>query len=113
TWQFMSAQLQTYRDKRHEVADDLESFLHVLDWCALTYLPHRLSSSPEVLAHHMRTLYDDKVLEHDAHGRPFYRCTETKYQAAWRGENVVRGLPPGHPFTDMLSALHRLCAQHY
>ncbi|KAI0689811.1 hypothetical protein C8T65DRAFT_588385, partial [Cerioporus squamosus] len=43
TWQFMSALIQSYVNKVHAVSDDLESFLHVLNWCALKYLPHNLS----------------------------------------------------------------------
>ncbi|TFK85845.1 hypothetical protein K466DRAFT_551418, partial [Polyporus arcularius HHB13444] len=43
TWQFMSAVLQYMYDKPHELSDDLESFLHVLNWSALKYFPHSLS----------------------------------------------------------------------
>ncbi len=110
----MSAQLQHYRDKRHEVPDDLESFLHVLDWCSFTYLPHALSSSPRTLALHMRGVYDDFVPCPDADGHVIVcTSTEQKYRVASSRDNIVRGLPPDHPFTKMLSGLHELCWRHY
>ncbi|KAG9310586.1 hypothetical protein JVU11DRAFT_9146 [Chiua virens] len=39
TWQFMSANLLKNLGKMHEFADDLESFLHVLAWITLRYVP--------------------------------------------------------------------------
>ncbi|KAF9479142.1 hypothetical protein BDN70DRAFT_984982 [Pholiota conissans] len=45
TWQFMSAKLQTSEIPLHPVrADDLESFLHVISWIALRYVPSELSA---------------------------------------------------------------------
>ncbi|KAL6305581.1 hypothetical protein BKA93DRAFT_824963 [Sparassis latifolia] len=35
TWRFMSALLLQFRRKRYEVSDDLESFMHVVNWLAL------------------------------------------------------------------------------
>ncbi|EPQ50646.1 hypothetical protein GLOTRDRAFT_11794, partial [Gloeophyllum trabeum ATCC 11539] len=40
TWQFMSGRLLAHPSKFHEVQDDFESFLHVLLWEAVRYLPH-------------------------------------------------------------------------
>uniref|UniRef100_A0A0W0GB29 Protein kinase domain-containing protein n=1 Tax=Moniliophthora roreri TaxID=221103 RepID=A0A0W0GB29_MONRR len=43
TWQFMSAKLlMTPTPDTHELADDLESFYHVLTWVTLRYTPHGL-----------------------------------------------------------------------
>ncbi|KAG9317806.1 hypothetical protein JVU11DRAFT_2029 [Chiua virens] len=39
TWQFMSAKLLQDPEKHHELPDDLESFLHVLAWITLRYVP--------------------------------------------------------------------------
>ena len=45
TWQFMSAMLlMSSTPPVHTLADDLESFLHVLSWVALRFTPHGLSS---------------------------------------------------------------------
>ncbi|RPD60619.1 hypothetical protein L227DRAFT_525850, partial [Lentinus tigrinus ALCF2SS1-6] len=112
TWQFMSAQLQQYKDKRHEVSDDLESFMHVLDWCAYKYLPHHLSPIPNQLAHTMHAVYDAYVTIMDGHSA-VRKPTEAKLKAASSRENVVRGLDSEHPFTWMLGKLHDLCGEHY
>ncbi|KAI9567163.1 hypothetical protein HD554DRAFT_2024342 [Boletus coccyginus] len=39
TWQFMSANLLWNPGKMHTLTDDLESFLHVLGWMMLCYVP--------------------------------------------------------------------------
>ncbi|KAF8554515.1 hypothetical protein OG21DRAFT_1394048, partial [Imleria badia] len=39
TWQFMSANLLQHPGKMHTLTDDLESFLHVLGWMMLRYVP--------------------------------------------------------------------------
>ncbi|KAJ7587984.1 hypothetical protein C8J56DRAFT_734751, partial [Mycena floridula] len=38
TWQFMSGLLNKFPEKRHQLQDDLESFLHVLMYTAFRYL---------------------------------------------------------------------------
>ncbi|OSD00255.1 hypothetical protein PYCCODRAFT_1479342 [Trametes coccinea BRFM310] len=40
TWQFMSVRIQTHPETQVEIADELESFLHVMIYCAIRYLPH-------------------------------------------------------------------------
>ncbi|EPQ50662.1 hypothetical protein GLOTRDRAFT_82201, partial [Gloeophyllum trabeum ATCC 11539] len=40
TWQFMSGRLLLHPSKIHEVQDDLESFLHVMIYEGVRYLPH-------------------------------------------------------------------------
>ncbi|KAI0653518.1 hypothetical protein C8Q70DRAFT_601768 [Cubamyces menziesii] len=40
TWQYMSVNALNMPSKEIDVADDLESFLYVLIWCAIRYLPH-------------------------------------------------------------------------
>ncbi|PCH36439.1 hypothetical protein WOLCODRAFT_166925 [Wolfiporia cocos MD-104 SS10] len=44
TWQFMSAALLRYPSKRHDVSDDLESFIHIIYWLALRFHDHDLNS---------------------------------------------------------------------
>ncbi|KAH7887107.1 hypothetical protein F5I97DRAFT_1106621 [Phlebopus sp. FC_14] len=43
TWQFMSAALLQDAEKRHELQDDLESFVHVLAWTTVRYVRNRMS----------------------------------------------------------------------
>ncbi|OSD00222.1 hypothetical protein PYCCODRAFT_1393825 [Trametes coccinea BRFM310] len=40
TWQFMSVHIQDHPHAQVEIADELESFLHVIIYCAIRYLPH-------------------------------------------------------------------------
>ncbi|KAI0333007.1 hypothetical protein GY45DRAFT_1359932 [Cubamyces sp. BRFM 1775] len=44
TWQFMSVNNLNMPRKQVDGADDLESFLYVLFWCAIGYLPHNCSN---------------------------------------------------------------------
>ncbi|KAI5981864.1 hypothetical protein EDD15DRAFT_2112989, partial [Pisolithus albus] len=39
TWQFMSAALLEKPGHSHLLEDDIESFVHVLGWTVLSYLP--------------------------------------------------------------------------
>ncbi|KIJ59178.1 hypothetical protein HYDPIDRAFT_118768 [Hydnomerulius pinastri MD-312] len=43
TWEFMSAALLQNTHKDHELQDDLESFLHVLNWAMVRYVPSDLT----------------------------------------------------------------------
>ncbi|TCD65385.1 hypothetical protein EIP91_002749 [Steccherinum ochraceum] len=45
TWLFMSAQLLKYPKKPFELADDLESFVHVISWLALRFHYHNFSKN--------------------------------------------------------------------
>ncbi|KAI9062392.1 hypothetical protein FKP32DRAFT_1593547 [Trametes sanguinea] len=49
TWQFMSVRLQDYPDAEAEIADELESFLHVMIYCAINCLPHNCANTGEFL----------------------------------------------------------------
>ena len=53
----MSALLQYSANKVHAVSDDLESFLHILNWCALKYLPHSLTGRAG-LPSYFHSIYD-------------------------------------------------------
>ncbi|KAH7886496.1 hypothetical protein F5I97DRAFT_1926749 [Phlebopus sp. FC_14] len=44
TWQFMSAALLQDPEKRHELQDDLESFMHVLAWSVVRYVENKLTA---------------------------------------------------------------------
>ncbi|KAI9061548.1 hypothetical protein FKP32DRAFT_1575603, partial [Trametes sanguinea] len=58
TWQFMSAGLQMYDWKPHLLSDDLESFMHVLNWIALQHLDTRESKNLRALAEHVHHMYN-------------------------------------------------------
>ncbi|KII87790.1 hypothetical protein PLICRDRAFT_647730 [Plicaturopsis crispa FD-325 SS-3] len=40
TWQFMSCRLLEDPDKRHEIQDDIESFVHIVMYIGLRWIPH-------------------------------------------------------------------------
>ncbi|KAH9889452.1 hypothetical protein C8Q73DRAFT_159471 [Cubamyces lactineus] len=54
TWQYLSVNALNNPMKHIDVADDLESFLYVLVWCAIRYLPH---NCPDV-GHFMYYFFD-------------------------------------------------------
>ncbi|KAG7087838.1 hypothetical protein E1B28_013776 [Marasmius oreades] len=63
TWQFISARilLLTGQDMLHTVADDLESFFHVLCWVAIQYVEHDLSDRK--IIDFVRSVYDHSTQE--------------------------------------------------
>ncbi|EED83670.1 predicted protein [Postia placenta Mad-698-R] len=59
TWQFMSALLLKYPDqKQHEVADDMESFVHLTNWLVLKWHKHEFSGQTRRLFDHVNDVYD-------------------------------------------------------
>ncbi|KAF9809234.1 hypothetical protein IEO21_07463 [Rhodonia placenta] len=59
TWQFMSALLLKYPDqKQHEVADDMESFVHLINWLVLKWHKHEFSGQTRRLFDHVNDVYD-------------------------------------------------------
>ncbi|KAI0672107.1 hypothetical protein C8Q78DRAFT_1077680 [Trametes maxima] len=110
TWQFISGALLNYPNKPHLLSDDLESVYHVLNWCALKYLPHNLTHRPAALAAFMDMHYDLAYLDvSEALGsietEKFYKIVD--------GSAFVRGLPEDHPFEMLRSALAELFKRHY
>jgi hypothetical protein len=61
TWQFISASLLMDPGKRHELADDLESFLHVVTWLVLRFSSHNLSEP--LLATLLQAVFDEGSVE--------------------------------------------------
>lgn len=68
-----------YREKQREVADDLESFMHVINWIALSYHETNLTKSPERLQNFVRSMYlehntilDSSTLEEPKRGMRFF-----------------------------------------
>ncbi|KAI0672120.1 hypothetical protein C8Q78DRAFT_727750 [Trametes maxima] len=114
TWQFMSAILQCYPQKPYHLSDDLESFLHVLSWCALRYLKHGLSGRENtgVLASRFYDLFDKEVQEGSG---------ADLWQAHTRFSVIMYGMAPvprplgtrTNAFAMLLQDLVDLCRQHY
>ncbi|KAI0947737.1 hypothetical protein AcW1_009421 [Taiwanofungus camphoratus] len=77
TWQFTSAKLLKKPDRAAEVPDELESFLHVLLYMGIKYLPH---NCPDVGAF-MYEYFDEARL---CNGQ--YICGRRKWEAMRHGE---------------------------
>ncbi|EJF67468.1 hypothetical protein DICSQDRAFT_142985 [Dichomitus squalens LYAD-421 SS1] len=107
SWPCMSARLQEHPEKQHELADDLESFMHVLNYCALRHLPTGMSSAE--VAHLVQSLYDT-VIQSDA-GPP--KGSPLKLEKVQNGTPFVKGLPGDHPMAQLLAELSELCKAHY
>ncbi|KAM5538320.1 hypothetical protein V8D89_007922 [Ganoderma adspersum] len=108
SWPFTSARLQEYPERQHELADDLESFMHVLNYCALKHLPDAASTEAES-AYLTQCLYD-AVVPTDT---PYPKGSPLKLEKVQNGTPFVNGLSPQHPLAGLLTELSQLCKQHY
>ena len=64
TWQFLAVQVLRDRYARVIVAHEMESFLYVILWYAIRYLPHNCTD----VGKFMYRLFDDA----EKHGKHFY-----------------------------------------
>ncbi|KAI1784498.1 hypothetical protein LXA43DRAFT_1041974 [Ganoderma leucocontextum] len=78
TWQFMSALTLLDTSKLIEVADDLESFFHVLIYYAIRYLPHNLADN--AVGRFLYNYFDDYT-----DGVSGFTCGPAKYYAMKTG----------------------------
>ncbi|PIL31104.1 hypothetical protein GSI_05800 [Ganoderma sinense ZZ0214-1] len=110
SWPFTSARLQEHPDRQHELADDLESFMHVLNYCALKHLPGAASTEAES-AHLTQCLYDAVVPSNSS----YPKGSPLKLEKVQNGTPFVNlnGLPAQHPLAGLLAELSQLCKQHY
>ncbi len=105
SWPFVSARLQELPEAPHGLADDLESFMHVLNLCALKHLPHALSGDAhqDQLAHVLQSLYE----------LPGKIASPLRLEKVQNGTPFVKGLPDGHPMVALLAELSRMVKLHY
>ncbi|PIL31162.1 hypothetical protein GSI_05859 [Ganoderma sinense ZZ0214-1] len=109
TWPFISARLQhSGPEQRHELSDDLESFVHVLNYCALKHLPNTLSNDDVRIAKFISDVYD-YVRESGGLDRGGY----DKLDMLVNNKPFVQLLMAGHPLGTVLQMLSELCWQHY
>ncbi|KAI9062393.1 hypothetical protein FKP32DRAFT_1677340 [Trametes sanguinea] len=59
TWQFMSVHMHQNPGAQPQIADELESFLNVMIYCAVRYLPHTCKNVGDFLYH----FFDDAVVD--------------------------------------------------
>ncbi|KAL7283893.1 hypothetical protein ACG7TL_001165 [Trametes sanguinea] len=106
TWQFMSAARQWLPWKPHVLADDLESFMHILNWLALIYMKHKMSGNPAMLLHCIQTHFDGSILG---------QCTPEKLEFVTHGIRLMKPEKEyeDHPFVVLLRELSDLCMRQY
>ncbi|RPD54528.1 hypothetical protein L226DRAFT_471918, partial [Lentinus tigrinus ALCF2SS1-7] len=111
TWPFMSARLQQFPDKLHELADDIESFYHILNWCTLLHLPHEFSSDVDILALYISRIYDFATADDPPLGHP----DKLKYMQDGTSfitiDDMTSDVP--HPLELVLQDLASLFQLHY
>lgn len=122
TWPFMSGPLLMYPIKPHWVSDDLESFIHVMDFLTLQYHNHTLTEEPKkapaepfddddsLSSHVLLFFYDERSK----------KVEERRYAVGGKGKFIIyqsdqepyRLIEPSM-FSQLLKALHALCRKHY
>ncbi|KAI0706239.1 hypothetical protein C8T65DRAFT_230973 [Cerioporus squamosus] len=110
SWPFVSAHLQEHPEAPHGLADDLESFMHVLNLCALKHLTRPDVLSTEELAYLLQAAYYTVVPTSNPGKR---KGSALKLEKVQNGTSFVKGLPDGHPMGLLLEELSRLCKLHY
>ncbi|KAH9932239.1 uncharacterized protein B0H18DRAFT_987214 [Fomitopsis serialis] len=112
TWRYMSARLLQDPGKVHEVADDLESVVHVLNWMCLRFVKHALTSFPDALRIHVLHMYDHQSVRiGDKHQEKI--GGDLKKTFSHIGLPSVKIPDPGSPLAELLAKLALMCQQHY
>ncbi|OBZ73979.1 hypothetical protein A0H81_06531 [Grifola frondosa] len=107
TWQFMSALLLKFPKKPHEVSDDLESFVHLINWLSFQYHEQTMKD-PGVLNEELRSIYDQFVTNAEGYDIGGLR----KLDKNKAGESPV-DLSIDSSHRTLLKSLAKLVAEHY
>ena len=104
--------LLKFPKKRYELADDLESFVHLLCWFAIRFHKHDASPTPgmEHDLHQLVTIYETHGIDQDGYDRG----GNLKYQAMCNGFLGFTLDPDWCPsFRAVLERLMEVCKEHY
>ncbi|OBZ73849.1 hypothetical protein A0H81_06455 [Grifola frondosa] len=109
TWQFMSALLLMRPEKQYTLSDDLESFIHLVNWLSLKYHRHKFSDSPTALASLIHKEYDECYISPDG-------CYDVGGES--KLTRIQTGLPPvqlsdASALATLLRSLATLLKLHY
>ena len=107
----MSAGLLCNPGKKHEVADDLESFIYVLCWMCLRFLEHRYTLKPEPLRSFVLSFFDMQYVREDE--RVEIIGGDFKLSYIQNGHQAVELKEQGTALGKLLDALALICRQHY
>ncbi|KAH9835411.1 uncharacterized protein C8Q71DRAFT_849042 [Rhodofomes roseus] len=113
TWQFMSARLLQNPGKKHEVADDIESFIHVFNWMCLRFVKHNLTWKPRLLQMHVVHMYEEQETMVDGEKNKEEIGGEAKATQMLYGALAVELTDPETPLGELLDELASLCREHY
>ncbi|CAL1715118.1 unnamed protein product [Somion occarium] len=108
TWQFICAARLRYPKKYSELADDIESFVHVINWCALRYHQHSLLADPEAFSIFIHQMFLSCSTSSDG---LLYGCAG-KWNTIMAGDPGFR-LTSDERFQNIINELMRLCNSHY
>ncbi|CAL1700360.1 unnamed protein product [Somion occarium] len=108
TWQFISALRLQYPMKFYELADDVESFVHVINWCALRYHQHSLLGMPKSLSAYVNDMFFDCTASPEG---LLYGCL-TKWRAM-AGDGIGFKIRHDKALKKVINKLVRVCHSHY
>ncbi|KAH8100078.1 hypothetical protein BXZ70DRAFT_893972 [Cristinia sonorae] len=103
TWRFMSAALLRFPLKPNEVADDIESFYHLLMLYALRFHRHG------ICAHELKGILE-LIYDVSEYHRGYWRGSTTKYRYMATAHLPCR---PAGQFGSLLASLAALIQKHY
>ncbi|CCM06270.1 uncharacterized protein FIBRA_08520 [Fibroporia radiculosa] len=108
TWQFMSALLLKDPHKRHEVSDDIESFVHLTNWLIVRFHPHNLSgqSHRQLLLDYVTSTYDKHISKDGADVGGDQKLTHMQ-------TGKVGFYPDSKALRDLTQSLAEMCKDHY
>ncbi|KAI0791359.1 hypothetical protein C8Q75DRAFT_876430 [Abortiporus biennis] len=107
TYAFMSALLLNFPTKRHEVSDDLESFIHIVNWFALDHHENSLADNSEDFTYFIKRMYE----------AGYQNPKDTKNKPAklisMKTGKVEFTLPSSPGLMELITALMSLAEKHY
>ncbi|EPS95907.1 hypothetical protein FOMPIDRAFT_100056 [Fomitopsis schrenkii] len=107
TWQFMSARLLLNPGKRHEIADDIESFIHSFRWMCLRFYETLLAT--DELRHHILSIYEASKPRADGQDIGGGAKQSLMLQGA-SGFVLVGGRSV---LSELVDDLAKICQEHY
>lgn len=107
TWQFMSARLLLSPGKKNEVADDIESFIHVFRWMCLRF--YQTSLATDELYHHILGVYEACNTRDDGQDLGGSSKRSMILQGAC-GFELIGGKSA---LSELVDDLTQICQEHY
>lgn len=107
TWPFLSALRILYPRKPYEVADDIESFVHIYLWFAARFHGHTLTGNRDNFATYVNDMFFQCCKEQD-----FYVGSSRKLSQLQAG-NAGFALTGNTNLASLIDELMKVCKEHY